>query len=538
MKYNISVMQCRAQRLARQVIVILLAVLSMQVFVSCTSKKSPVRSQGSVVIGIGADFDSFNELNAANANALQVIEKMLFMTLTRLDEALEMAPYLARTWEFTEQGKVLTYFLREDIFWSDGQQTTADDVKFTYDMAVHADVGYPAASRFDLVERVEVINPFTVRFILKKAYPDVLHDLAMPILPKHVLSDIPPESVQQASFNRHPVTNGPFRLLEWRANERIVFQADSAFAPGPPHLKRVIFQVIPESSVLLTNLAIGTVDVCPALIAEDLPLIQGNSNLEVLRYDSRGYTFLAWNCARPYLPATVRKALSKAIDKKMLIATVLQGYGKPAKGPFMPFTWAYDPSLDDLTYDPVAAQNLLHEQGWADVDGDGVLEREGRELTLTLKTNAGSQFRRDLAVLIQAQLRKVGVKAEVEIVEFNQLMDQIFGARDFDVFLSGWDADFTVNPHDLFHTNAIEHGYNFVSYSHARVDTLLLTARAMADKDAARPLWREFQQIIIDESPYTFLFIGEKITGYNRRIKGMKMDVRGFLSHIHEWTID
>ena len=113
----------------------------------------------------------------------------------------------------------------------------------------------------------------------------------------------------------------------------------------------------------------------------------------------------------------------------------------------------------------------------------------------------------------------------------------MFGNKEFDVLLCGLDADFTVNPTDLFHSKDINEGYNFVSYKNAKIDSLLEQARAIPNQTKAKPYWDKFQKIILNECPYSFLFIEDKLAGYNKKVNGVKMDVRGFLSNIHKWWI-
>jgi len=504
--------------------------------ISCSDGTKSQYGQ-TVIIGMKGDFDSFNELNASDSDALQVINNMLFMTLTKLDDNFKIVPYLATSWEFTEDDNVLTYHLRNDVSWTDGNPTTAEDVLFTYNTAINPEVAYPAASRFDMTERVEVIDPHTIRFFLKKAYPDALFDMQIPILPKHILGEIPPGKISQSDFNRNPVGNGPFMLSEWKANQHLIFEYNTNFAFGRPFLDKVIFSIIPDESVLLTNLKTGTIDVIPSLSSLDFQNIQSVSSLDGIRYGGKGYSFLAWNCAKPLFTKNVRRALSHAIDKKEIITTLMEGYGKEAKGPLLPFVWAYDENLEDIQFNADIAKNLLKNEGWEDSDGDGLLDKDNKIFQFDIKTNAGNQFRKDVAVMIQAQLRKVGIQTNVDIVEFNLLLDQVFGSKDFDVLLSQWEADFTVNPTDLFHSNVITEGYNFVSYKNSRIDFLLEKGRATPNQVEAKPHWNEFQKIILEDSPYTFLFVQDKLAGYNKKINGLKMDVRGFLSHIHEWQI-
>ena len=265
--------------------------------------------------------------------------------------------------------------------------------------------------------------------------------------------------------------------------------------------------------------------------------MEQHSFLQPIRYSGRNYSFIAWNNARPLFTRRVRQALTQAIDKREIIDTLLEGFAEPAVGPLLPFNWAYDKNLRDVPFDPAAAQNLLQQEGWLDTDGDGILDQQGKKLEFTLKTNADNQLRRDIAVMVQAQLRRIGVQAKVEAVEWNLLLEQVFKRQDFEAFISAWDADFTVNPAPLWHSAAIANGYNIVSYRNVRVDSLLEKARTLVDRRAAEPLWREFQALILQDCPYMFLFVPEKLAAVNKRVRGVEMDVRSFLSHLHRWEI-
>ncbi len=347
---------------------------------------------GTVVVGIQQDFDSFNELNASDADALQVINNMLFMTLTKLDENFEHAPYLANSWEFSAEGKVLTFILRDDVSWSDGHPTTVDDVLFTYQLATNPDVMYPAADRFDMTENVHVINDSTIQFVFKQPYQDALFDTKIPILPKHILETIPAKDINQCEFNKSPVGNGPFILKEWKANHHVVFDANETFAMGRPHLDRVIFSVQPDENVMLMNLQTHAVDVLPYVSTHSFKSLASQNKFQTIQYNSKAYSFMAWNCARPHLTPKARRALSFSINKNELIATLLDGYTHPVNGPVLPFQAPFDSSLADLEYSPEQALALLKEEGWSDTDNDGFLDNGKEKFSITIKTNAGTQW--------------------------------------------------------------------------------------------------------------------------------------------------
>jgi len=483
------------------------------------------------------DFDSFNELNASDSDALQVIQNMLFMGLTRMDEQYRVVPYLAESWRFTNGDSVLTYHLRKDVQWSDGEPTTADDVLFTYKLATNPKVAYPAGSRFDLVRDVRIVDDYTIQFILKQPYPDALYDTQIPILPQHILEKIPPEKISECDFNRHPVGNGPFQLVEWKANQSVVFKANVVFALDRPWVDRVVFVIIPDETVLLTNLLTGVLDVVPNLTPVGLRQLKSRNKFQTIHYSGVSYSFIGWNTANLLFDRETRRALTYAIDKQEIIDTLCEGLAEPIIGPFLPFNWAYDKYLQDYPYNPEIARNILEQNGWHDSNGDGYLDRDGHLFEFSLKTNSGSQLRKDVAVMIQAQLKRVGVKVRVQPLEWNLFIDDVFMNKKFDAVISGWDTDFTVNPTDLWHTKAIESGYNFISYRNPMVDALLEKGRKTLDPDKAKPIWADFQKIILDDAPYTFLFTREKLAAFDKRITGVKMDARGVLANITEWWI-
>ncbi|MGH7454532.1 MAG: ABC transporter substrate-binding protein, partial [bacterium] len=262
----------------------LLALSAMFIFVMCRSQNRDAQIDGTVFIGVTGDFDSFNELNAADSEALQVIQYMLFMSLTTLDENLQFAPQLAESWEFSPGDTVLTYHLRKDVLWTDGAPTTAEDVSFTYQLAINPNVAYPAAGRFDQTGKVEVLDDYTIRFHFKQPYPDDLFYTLMPILPKHILEKIPPEKIAECEFNRQPVGNGPFQLVEWQANQRLTFEANARHALGRPRLERVVFQIIPDEAVLLTNLMTGAIDIAAGLSPLSFKQIESQAKLQARRY--------------------------------------------------------------------------------------------------------------------------------------------------------------------------------------------------------------------------------------------------------------
>lgn len=491
------------------------------------------------VIGLSSDFDTLLELCTANSDALHVIEEMLFLTLCELDEALNLQPRLAQSWEITPDGKTVTFALRGGVFWSDGQPTTAEDVFFTYQLAKHPQVGYTGISRFAEVDTAIVIDPQTIRFVFKKAYPEALLDLQIPILPKHILAQVPPAQIRQCVFNRQPVGNGAFVLKEWLANDRVVFEANANYFAGRPQLDRIVFRIVPDETVLLASARTGEVDMLPYLSPEKLVDIASETALRVIKYPDRGYSFLAFNLQRSiFSDRRVRQALTKAIQRQNLVDVLLSGNGRLIPGPIPPYFWAYDETLPTDVFNAAEAKTLLEQAGWLDHDGNGVREKAANPLAFTMKTNADNKLRSDALVMIQADLQKVGVAAQPELLEFGKLVEEVLQHRNFDTVLLSWKTGYTVDPSQVWHSDAIKNGYNLGSYRNPRVDSLLVAARQEHDRAKAKPLWCAFQKLVAEDCPYVFLYNQENPAVVRQRLQNVKMDMRGYLINVENWQIE
>jgi peptide/nickel transport system substrate-binding protein len=493
---------------------------------------------GTVVIGLASDPDALNNLVSTDAVATEMMENMLFVPLVRYDEHLRITPALARSWEFSSDHRALTFHLRHDVVWGDGRPTTAHDVAYNYRMWIDPQLAYAGRSGLDLVDSVRVSDDFTITFYFQRPYADQLNDLQMLIMPQHMLADTPPAQMRSSSFNRQPVGNGPFRLKEWVSNQRLEFVPNESYFGERPHLDRVIFRIIPDQTALLTNLETGEIDMMRAIPPKDVQRISKNSRLRVWNIPYRGYVYLGWNMANPlFAEREVRQALTMAIDRQNIVDGLWYGMARICTGPVIPYIeWAYNDDIEPYPHDPERAGRLLASQGWADHDGDGWLDRNGRRFEFELKTNLGNQVREDIAVMVQRDLAEIGIKVIPRVVEWTVFIVQTEN-KEFDACILAWSEDFIVNPTDIFHSRAIDGKYNMVSYSSPLADSLMDAGRRALDHDQAGVIWRQFQEVMHRDQPYTFLYIPQRINAIHTRIRGVHMDIRGSLINIKDWWI-
>jgi len=510
------------------------------------------RYGGTAVVGsIGELADGMNSAVSANYNTRQHQEFVNLMPLIRYDADIVPQPWLAESWEVSDDGTELTFHLRRDVFWHDGERTDAEDVAFTYRTVTNPETAFPNAAFWAQYETgpegVEVVDPFTVRIRLEPHAEFLDPWTTLGILPEHLLGDVEPAQLKQHPYGtRCPVGNGPFVFSSHTPQDRWVFEANPGFPEGlggRPFLDRYVYRVIPEQTTLLTELLTENIDLYIAPRPEQAQRIIDAPHLELRTYTFRDYVLVAWNARKPQLAdARVRRAITRGTNRAEIVEAILQGYGTVANSGVPPFHWAHDPDPDlELKYDPDAARALLEEAGWTDRDGDGVRENaEGLPLSISVKYNTGNQQRQSIAEIMQAQLAEIGIEVRPQVVEWATLLQQINtpDLRDFDGVVIGWVTEFKLDDTDLFHSERIDEPYAWSGTRNPEIDRLLDRLQKVVDREEALPLWAEYQRLVAREQPYTYFYFPDRLDGLNRRLKGVVTDARGEWISIRDWYID
>jgi peptide/nickel transport system substrate-binding protein len=232
--------------------------------------------------------------------------------------------------------------------------------------------------------------------------------------------------------------------------------------------------------------------------------------------------------------------MTMAINRQRAVDGVLYGRGALANSTVPPFYWQYDAEAGaDLAYDPEGALALLAEAGWTR-GPDGMLRNaEGRPFSFTLNTNQGNQVRADIAEIAQADLRRIGVDLRIQILEWGTLLDRINtpARRDFDAVLIGWRTEFRIDDADLFHCDRRDEPFQWVGHCDPGLDRLMEALPLTVDRDAAAPMWREYQRRVADQQPFTFIYFQERLHGVHNRLRNVNSDPRGDWVGIDRWWI-
>jgi peptide/nickel transport system substrate-binding protein len=499
---------------------------------------------GRIVIGVRGDVTSFNIYTATNAFTQEVLDLLDLKLAIEQDDFAEhpptFRPGLASSWEFSRDRTSLTFHLDPRARWSDGRDLTADDVLFSHRAATSPEVSWVGSDVKEFIASVSAADPHTVVYRFTRPYPYALMDAVEGnILPKHLYEAVPFAQWPKSPFLESKAGSGPFLLARYERGALIELRRNPAYLYAPlPRLDTVVFRILPDEATLLNELLSGGIDVMENVPPDAAARVTASPRLALVRAPDLSYTFLCWNTARPlFSDVRVRRALTLSIDRDAIIEGLLPGTGRPSAGPAMSFMWAHDPSLAPLPHDEAAAGRLLAEAGWKDSDGDGVLDRQGVPFRFTLESNQGSGLRSDVAQMVAAQLRPLGIEVTPRVVEFGAFVAK-HEKHDFDAFVGSWRESTKVDLKSAFHSASKEGGYNYGSYANPELDGTIERARAEPDAGKARALWWRAQRIIAADQPYTFLFERDRLHAVPKRLRGFRADPRSAYAGLETWSLE
>ena len=502
----------------------------------------PPAQGGTAAIAVLSDFQAFNPVTNTHLTTDDVIKHMLFTPLIQYDEKLQPQPWLAERWELSDTA--VTFFLRRDVTWHDGRPVTAEDVKFTFDLAKDpATASLLGSAYMNLVRSATVVDPNTIRFTFASPHAQALDGFWWAPLPRHLLQGVEPAQLSQHAFNRNPVGSGPFKFGEWRPSQSVTFEANPQFPAalgGRPRLDRVVFRIVPEATTMVTELINGTADMIGyTLLPDQGAQVQNQDGVQLRHYPSREFTFFAWNTTRPLFgDARVRRAMTMGIDRNQIIQGLLKGFAVPATGMIPEWSPLYT-QMTPIAHDVNGARALLAQAGWTDANGDGIAEKGGQPLRFVLTINSANRLHADIAQVVQQQLRQIGADVQIRPQEFQSMLQQ-YKARQYDAVLANWSLDtFKVDPTPLFSCAEarIAGSANRTGYCNPQADRLMEQGLAATDAAQAKQIWAQYAQILQQDQPVTFLYWLEDMAGVGPRPQGVVTDVRSKIVNIREWWI-
>jgi peptide/nickel transport system substrate-binding protein len=417
----------------------------------------------------------------------QYVQELVYSALLRIGGNLEPVPDLAESWENPSPERYV-FHIREGVTFHDGQEVTAEDVKYTFDTVRDREFGSSFAANYSAVQEINVLDDHTVEFVLDTPFAPFLYYMNVGIVPQH-LADGGNHNLQS-----DPVGSGPFLFTEWRRGESVILDANEDYYEGRPNLDRIVMVPIPETTVRLLELETGNVGIAIGIPNENIQQIRDNPDLAIAEGGAAAFHVMSFQNERaPFDDPRVRQALVHAVDKAGIVEHVYYGLFPVAHTPIVPTSWAHNADVSTYEYDPERAKELLAEAG---VDPE--------KLSLTIHTwNRDAEVQ--IATIMQNQLQQIGIDADISVKEFAAFRDDV-NAGEYDIMVMGFgrqtDPDSHLYTH--FHSSQLPPaGVNRWRFSNERVDELLEAARTEMDQEVRKEMYLEIQQIVAEEVPYT-----------------------------------
>ncbi|MFY0633418.1 MAG: ABC transporter substrate-binding protein [Vannielia sp.] len=479
--------------------------------------------EGVLIVGQVAEPKSLDPAAVTAVNDFRILVN-LYEGLTRYKPGtLEVAPGLAESWEVSEDGTEYTFKLRSGVTFHDGTPFNAEAVKFNFDRMLkedhpfHNTGPFPLAFFFSSVEETTAVDDTTVKFKLSAPYAPFLSNLAYP-----TGLMVSPAAVEAggADFGRAPVGTGPFKFVEWRANEAVVIDKYEDYWGEPAGAQAVVFRPIEDANTRVAEMIAGGIDMMVEVPPTALSQFQGDE-FNVVEQAGPHVWFLILNAKEgPMADKKVRQAVNYAINKEAIVNDVLEGTADVAAGPTPPaFAWAYNDELSPYPYDPEKAKALLAEAG-----------AEGASLTFYV-TEGGSGMLDPVAMgtAIQADLAAVGLDVKIETYEWNTFLGNVNPGLEgkADMAEMAWMTnDPDTLPYLALRTDAWpdKGGFNSGYYSNPKVDELLESARTAVDQEERAALYKEMQTIVQDDAPWVFIANWKQNAVTNDRVENFSLE--------------
>ena len=482
-----------AQKGKRRLALLLCAAMAVGALAGCgggadaqTAPEQAAAQTDTVVVAMGpasepeAGFDPAFGWGAGE----HVHEPLIQSTLTVTNTDLTIGYDLATGYSASEDGLTWTVTIRDDAYFTDGEQLTAEDVAFTYNTVKASS----SVNDFTMLDYAEAADDTTVVFHMTRPFSIWPYTMA-------VVGIVPEHAYDSATYGANPIGSGRYMLEQWDRGQQVILTANPDYYGEPPKMQRVVILFMEEDAAFLAAQA-GQVDVAYTSATYSNEPVEGYSLASYASVDNRGINL-------PAVPAgtdsegravgndftadvLVRRAINIGIDRQEMIDNVLNGYGTPAYSICDQLPWYNEAA--EVEYDPEAAAALLDEAGWT-MGEDGVRTKDGMRAELNLLYSNGDSVRQALAADLANQLGELGIACTIEGVGWDTAYDRALS----EPLLWGWGAHTPMELYNIYHTIGDTGSAQYSPYSNPTVDGYMDEALASADLEQSYELWRKAQ---------------------------------------------
>jgi peptide/nickel transport system substrate-binding protein len=376
---------------------------------------------------------------------------------------------------------------------------------------------FPASSEFKVIDDISVIDPNTIKFTLNEGVVTFGERFTLPIFPRHILDG---QDLTKTDFWQNPIGTGPYKFVSWKKGDELMLEANPNFYGQAPKIGALKYIIVPDESARISLLKSGEVDAIK-IDPRSMKTLDGAKGIKV--YSEPSANWYALNLPStiwPFETKEVRQAIAIAINKQQILDTIFNSQGEIAYGPFRKQDWVYNPDIA-FNYDPERAKSLLADAGFKDLNGDGILEKDGKNLEFQLIYPSSNSERKDIAIAIKTDLAKIGIKVELVGKSWDEISFEVFRSN---LIVMAWGSPFDPDDqnYQLWSSKFIGNGWwNSASYSNPEVDKLLEEGRTTFDKEKRKRIYQDLQTILADDQPVAFIAFCNYVYALNDGITGI-----------------
>ena len=480
-----------------------------------------------------------NPVLAQTNDADRDLVRLVFSSLFKYDGQGNLIPDLAREYTIEDEGLTYNIFLKENVFWHNGESLNADDIIFTVKTIQNSEYKSPLKVNWQGVI-VEKIDDFTVCFKLNNVYAPFLHNLTIAILPKHLWAGISAQNFALAEYNLKPIGSGPYQFkklkkdkngkiesIELVRNKQFYLQIDSG-DKIKPFIEKITLRFYKNQDALIEARQKGQIDGLSFLAASNQSDLNNNINIHQINLPSYYAIFFNQTKSKSLSSQIVRLALAHSINKEEIINKVLDGFGVPVNSPLLEgwLGWTSETKIYDFA--PEHSRSILEKDRWTDADKDGVREKtideEEIKLEIGLLTTDWPELKQT-AELVKEYWEAIGVKVNLDIVDATAIQQDYIRAREYDALLFGEVLGADPDPFAFWHSSQKKDpGLNLALYQNNDADKLLEEARQTMAQDVRTQKYIEFQKTVVDDIPVIFLHSSVYLYPVSTKIKGINIE--------------
>lgn len=526
---------------------ILLVLISLLLIISGCSQSNASDSQtasgssgepakgGDLTYALATSPDTLDPHRSSLAVSVRAF-RTIYDSLVVQDENNEIQPWLATEWEVSEDDKSYTFKLREDVKFHDGTPFNAEAVKYSFDRILNLETqALNSVALLAPYESAEVIDEFTVKLNLSTPSASFLSNLS-----QAMLGIVSPTAAEKdgEQFGKNPVGTGPFKFVSWTENAEIVVEKNEEYnwAPsyvenqGAPYLDKLTFKIIPEEATRIGSVQSGQVLAAETVPPQNIVALENDPENHLLKANTLGlpYTLFFNQREEPWNDVNVRRAVFQAVDVDAIVETLYMGTYDRAWSPLSPGILGYDKSLENSWETDIAAANKLLDEAGYKIGEDGIREKDGEKLTLNyVDASPNREKRNDIAVIVQQQLKEVGIAVEVNITPDYRTV--IYENSEYDLYGNSMVNSDPNALRGIYHTpEASRVLASLVGGYDERLDKLLEQGTVESDPAKREEIYKEAQHIIIDQAMIIPIYVFPYTVAASNKVDGIVFDTLGY----------